>query len=67
MNSNYHYPFSDKIIINMAPADIKKEGSGFDLPIAMGIFLKTASLESIFTLLLALPMYRLFVYLFAHE
>ena len=38
-----------------------------DRPIAMGIFLKTASLESIFTLLLALPMYRLFVYLFAHE
>jgi magnesium chelatase family protein len=26
-----------KIIINMAPADIRKEGSAYDLPIAMGI------------------------------
>lgn len=28
---------SRKIIINLAPADIKKEGSFFDLPIAVGI------------------------------
>jgi len=26
-----------KIVINMAPADIRKEGSAYDLPIAMGI------------------------------
>ncbi len=26
-----------KIIVNMAPADIRKEGSAFDLPIAIGI------------------------------
>lgn len=26
-----------KIVINMAPADLRKEGSGYDLPIAMGI------------------------------
>jgi magnesium chelatase family protein len=25
------------IVINLAPADIKKEGSGFDLPMALGI------------------------------
>ena len=28
---------SKKIIVNMAPADIKKEGSAYDLPIAIGI------------------------------
>ena len=28
---------SKQIIVNMAPADIKKEGSAYDLPIAMGI------------------------------
>ncbi|HBY02847.1 MAG TPA: hypothetical protein DEG92_09985 [Rikenellaceae bacterium] len=27
----------EKIVINMAPADLKKEGSSFDLAIAMGI------------------------------
>ena len=28
---------SRKILINLAPSDIKKEGSGYDLPIAVGI------------------------------
>lgn len=35
-NSGYNYPIN-KIIINMAPADTKKEGSMYDLPIALGI------------------------------
>lgn len=34
-NSGYHLPLRT-IIVNLAPADIKKEGSGFDLPIAVG-------------------------------
>ncbi|KAB2908905.1 MAG: YifB family Mg chelatase-like AAA ATPase [Ignavibacteriales bacterium] len=35
-NSGLHFP-GKKITINMAPADMKKEGSSFDLPIAVGI------------------------------
>src|SRR5437016_1988703 len=35
-NCGYDVPNSH-ITINLAPADIKKEGSGFDLPMAMGI------------------------------
>lgn len=35
-NSTYNYPIN-KIIINLAPADTKKEGSMYDLPIALGI------------------------------
>ena len=35
-NSGYDFPIK-KITINLAPADIKKEGSSFDLPIAIGI------------------------------
>jgi len=35
-NSGYRFP-SKRIVINLAPADIRKEGSGFDLPIAIGI------------------------------
>ncbi len=31
--------FSRKIVINLAPADTKKEGSFFDLPIAIGILI----------------------------
>ena len=35
-NSGYHFP-SDRITVNLAPADIKKEGTAFDLPMALGI------------------------------
>lgn len=34
-----------KVVINMAPADIKKEGSAFDLPIAMGMLGATEQIE----------------------
>ncbi|HSF55500.1 MAG TPA: YifB family Mg chelatase-like AAA ATPase, partial [Algoriphagus sp.] len=33
---NYRMP-RQKVVINLAPADIRKEGSAYDLPIAMGI------------------------------
>lgn len=35
-NSGFSFP-NKKVIINMAPADIKKEGSAFDLPLAIGV------------------------------
>lgn len=35
-NSEFTFP-SKKVVINLAPADVKKEGSNFDLPIAVGI------------------------------
>ncbi|MCR5270897.1 MAG: YifB family Mg chelatase-like AAA ATPase [Prevotella sp.] len=35
-NSGFRFPNAD-ITINMAPADIKKEGSSYDLPLAIGI------------------------------
>jgi len=35
-NNSYKLP-GKKIIINMAPADIRKEGAAYDLPIAIGI------------------------------
>ena len=35
-NSGYSFP-DDRITVNLAPANIKKEGTGFDFPIAAGI------------------------------
>ena len=35
-NSNVEF-LSKKIVVNLAPADTKKEGSSYDLPIAIGI------------------------------
>ncbi|RZL13429.1 MAG: ATP-binding protein, partial [Pedobacter sp.] len=34
--SGFHMP-RQKIVVNLAPADIRKEGSAYDLPIAIGI------------------------------
>lgn len=42
-NSGYEFP-PKRITVNLAPADVKKEGAGFDLPIAIGIL---AALEVI--------------------
>ena len=35
-NSGFTFPLG-KVIVNLAPADIRKEGTNFDLPIAIGI------------------------------
>ena len=35
-HGNYHMP-RQRVIINLAPANLKKEGSAYDLPIALGI------------------------------
>lgn len=35
-NNGYKFPIAD-VTVNMAPADLRKEGSGFDLPLAIGI------------------------------
>ncbi len=35
-NSGYKFPFG-RVTINLAPADVKKEGPSFDLPMALGI------------------------------
>ena len=35
-NNGFRFPVAD-ITINLAPADLRKEGSGYDLPIAIGI------------------------------
>ncbi|MDY6824886.1 MAG: YifB family Mg chelatase-like AAA ATPase [Thermodesulfobacteriota bacterium] len=40
VNSGYRFP-DDRITINLAPAGIKKSGTGFDLPVALGILSAT--------------------------
>jgi len=42
-NSDFIFP-SKRVTVNLAPADIKKEGSGFDLPIAVGILAATGQI-----------------------
>jgi len=42
-NAGYAFP-KHKVIVNLAPADLKKEGSAFDLPIAIGILAASGQL-----------------------
>jgi magnesium chelatase family protein len=44
VNSGYRRPL-DRVVINLAPADLKKDASGFDLPIALGCLLATGQLS----------------------
>ncbi|MBN1140280.1 MAG: YifB family Mg chelatase-like AAA ATPase [Deltaproteobacteria bacterium] len=43
-NSGYAFP-GRRITINLAPADIKKEGTAYDLPIAVGILAASGLIE----------------------
>lgn len=40
-NSNFSYPFNFRVLINLAPADLHKEGPAYDLPMAVGIIAVT--------------------------
>jgi len=44
INSDIEFPMA-KITINLAPADMQKDGSGFDLPIAMGVLASAGELK----------------------
>ncbi len=49
-NSGFSSPKqkNQRIVVNLAPADIKKEGSGYDLPIAIGYLITTKQLAGNF-------------------
>lgn len=44
-NNGYYYT-RKKVIVNMAPADIRKEGTAYDLPIALGILAATGQMRN---------------------
>jgi len=44
-NSGYTFP-NRRITVNLAPADLKKEGPAYDLPIAVGILLSSGQIDA---------------------
>ncbi|MFA6272402.1 MAG: YifB family Mg chelatase-like AAA ATPase [Patescibacteria group bacterium] len=44
INSGLPFPRT-RVTVNLAPADLKKEGSSFDLPIALGIYMATRGVD----------------------
>jgi len=45
VNSGYRKPVS-RVIVNLAPADLRKDAAGFDLPIALGLLAATAQMST---------------------
>jgi magnesium chelatase family protein len=45
VNSGFSLP-PRRITVNLAPADVRKDGTAFDLPIALGILVATGQLDS---------------------
>ena len=45
-NSGFSFP-QTKVVINLAPADLKKEGSSYDVPMAIGILAKEGIIKDI--------------------
>ncbi|RZK89401.1 MAG: ATP-binding protein, partial [Pedobacter sp.] len=43
--AGYHMP-RQRIVVNLAPADIRKEGSAYDLPIAIGILAASGQIDA---------------------
>src|SRR4051812_33802564 len=47
IKTNDYYMPRTKVVVNLAPADIKKSGSAFDLPIAIGILGASEQIENV--------------------
>ena len=45
-NSNFFYPFEKRITVNLAPADLRKEGPAYDLPIAVGLLVASEQISA---------------------
>ena len=45
-NSNLTYPFNKRITVNLAPADLRKEGPAYDLPIAVGLLMASEQIRA---------------------
>ncbi len=45
-NSNLTYPWNKRITVNLAPADLRKEGPAYDLPIAVGLLMASGQLQA---------------------
>jgi len=45
-NSGFTFPL-DRILVNLSPADLQKEGSAYDLPIALKILVQSGQIEDV--------------------
>lgn len=46
-NTGLSFPSNSRVIINLAPADVRKEGAAYDLPMALGMYIASEGLPEI--------------------
>ncbi len=46
-NTGLSFPSNNRVIINLAPADVRKEGAAYDLPMAIGMYVASEDLTDI--------------------
>jgi magnesium chelatase family protein len=46
-NSGLKFPSNSRVVVNLAPADVRKEGSAYDLPIALGMYVASEERDDI--------------------
>jgi len=44
-NTELKFPNNSRVVINLAPADVRKEGAAYDLPMAVGMYITAEKLE----------------------
>lgn len=45
-NTGLDFPSNKRIVINLAPADVRKEGTAYDVPMAVGMYLAHENIET---------------------
>src|SRR3989338_8939323 len=48
-NTELDFPSNKRIVINLAPADVRKEGTAYDVPMAVGMYLASENIETDFS------------------
>jgi len=46
-NTDLSFPSNSGVVINLAPADVRKEGAGYDLPMAIGMYFASENRDDI--------------------
>lgn len=46
-NSDLKFPSNSRVVVNLAPADVRKEGASYDLPMALGMYIASEKLDQI--------------------
>ncbi len=48
-NTNIDFPSNKRIVINLAPADVRKEGTSYDVPMAVGMYIASEDIQTNFS------------------